>query len=141
MRIHTTLIGLTVLLLAGTANAAGVAIDPGQWEMTTTMTMSMMPEPQTNTATECIEEDVLDPETFNMDENNPCTISDVAIDGNTARWSINCPTEGDAVMEGQWEVTSHGDTLTGKGTMSTEMSGQKMGFDMAWKGKRIGDCE
>ena len=45
------------------------------------------------------------------------------------------------VMEGTWQFTSHGDSITGKGNMSTEMAGQTMGFDMTWEGKRIGDCE
>ena len=141
MRIITILTGLAAILFAGASSAAGVSIDPGQWEMTTTMTMTMMPNPQTTTTMECIEEDELNPETFNMDDENPCDITEVTIDGNTARWLINCPTEGGPVMEGQWEVTSNGDSLTGKGSMSTEFSGQKMGFNMTWEGKRIGKCE
>ncbi|MFC1777202.1 DUF3617 domain-containing protein [Pseudomonadota bacterium] len=141
MRLYTILLGLTAVFLVNTANAGGVAIEPGQWEMTSTMTMSMMPQPQTTTVLECIEEDELDPESFNMDEDTPCDITDVTTDGNTARWSINCPTEGGAVMEGHWEVTSNGDSLTGKGEMTTEMAGQKMGFNMNWQGKRIGKCE
>lgn len=141
MRLHVILSGLTILFFTGTVSAEGVPINPGMWEMTSTMTMSMMPTPQTTTVEECIEEDILNPEKFNMDEDSPCAITDVSLDGNTATWSINCPTEGGPAMEGQWEVTSHGDTLTGKGQMTAEFSGQKMGFDMQWEGKRVGDCK
>jgi hypothetical protein len=141
MRLNTLLITLAAMLFASTSNAAGVPIDPGMWEMTSTMTMSMMPEPKTTVASECIKEDILNPETFNMDEENPCSITDVKIDSNTANWSINCPTQGGPVMQGEWQVTSHGDSLTGKGQMTTELGGQKVGFDMSWKGKRVGDCE
>ena len=141
MRSLIMLSGLITLFLVNSASAAGVSIDPGQWEMTTTMTMSMMPQPQTTTVLECIEEDVLDPESFNMDEDNPCEITEVTTDGNTARWLINCPTEGGPVMEGHWEVTSNGDSLTGKGEMTTGITGQIMGFSMSWEGKRIGKCE
>lgn len=141
MRSPIILTSLIAMFFVSTANADGISIEPGQWEMTSTMTMSMMPQPQITTVQECIEDDVLDPETFNMDEDNPCNIADVTTDGNTLRWSINCPTEGGPVMEGHWEITSNGDSLTGKGEMSTEMSGQKMGFDMIWEGKRIGKCE
>jgi len=132
---------LVSMLFVSAGHADGLPIEPGQWEMTSTMTMSMMPQPQTNTAIECIEEDVLDPSTFNMDEENPCDITDVMIESATARWNISCPVENGAKMEGQWEVTSHGETLSGKGQMTTEIGGQEMGFDMSWEGKRIGDCE
>ena len=141
MRSHTILIGLTAMLLTCTASADSIDIEPGQWEMTTTMTMSMMPQPQVTTVVECIEKDQLNPEDFNMDEENPCSISDVKTDGNTIRWSINCPAENGALMDGQWEITSNGDTLTGKGEMSAEIAGQKMGFNMSWEGKRTGQCE
>jgi len=141
MRLHTTLTCLTAIFLVGTANADGIDVEPGQWEMTSTMTMSMMPQPQVTTVMECIEEDTLNPEDFNMDEENPCSISEASTKGNTTRWSINCPVEGGAVMEGQWEVTSTGDSLTGKGDMTTEIAGQKMGFGMSWEGKRVGDCK
>ena len=141
MRINTILTGLAAILFAGASSAAGVSIEPGQWEMTSTMTMTMMPDPQTTTTMECIVEDELNPETFNMDKDNPCNITEVTIDGDTARWLISCPTEGGPTMEGQWEITSHGDSLTGTGSMITEFSGQKMRFNMSWEGKRIGDCK
>ena len=140
MRSQTIFASLATFFLVGTSYAGGVPIDAGQWEMTTTMTMPMLTEPRTQTAMECIEEDVLDPETFNMDKDHPCAISDVKIEGNTAKWSINCPTEGGPVMEGQWQITSRGDSLTGMGKMSSDFNGQKMGFTMAWEGKRIGAC-
>lgn len=141
MRIQIILTGLATVLFAGTTIAEGVSIQPGMWEMTTTMTMSMMPQPQTNTVNECINEDEINPESFNMDEDNPCNITEVVINGNTARWSINCPTEAGPAMEGQWEFTSNGDSISGSGNMSTEFSGQTMAFDMTWKGKRVGPCE
>jgi len=141
MRFQVFLTGLATVFIAGSAHAAGVSIQPGQWEMTSTMTMTIMPQPQINTVHECIEENEISPDNFNMDQDNPCDITDVMVEGNTARWSINCPTESGMVMEGQWEFTSLGNSITGSGTMTTEFSGQKMGFDMTWEGKRVGDCE
>jgi hypothetical protein len=141
MRFHIILTGLATVFLASIASADGVPINPGLWEMTSTMTMSMMPQPTTNTVKECIENNELSPEDFNMEEDNPCNITDVTVDGNTARWSINCPTEGGPVMEGQWEITSNGDTINGSGNMSAEFSGQAMSFAMTWEGQRIGDCD
>ena len=141
MRFSVFMTGLVTVVLAGSASAQGVSINPGMWEMTSTMTMTMMPQPTSTTVKECIENDELSPESFNMEEDNPCNISNVTIDGNTARWSINCPTQGGPVMEGQWEFTSQGDTINGNGTMSAEFAGQQMGFNMTWEGKRVGNCE
>ena len=141
MRLSTVLASFTAIFLTSTVNAEGLDVEPGQWEMTTTMTMSMMPQPQVTTDIECIEEDKLRPEDFDMDEDSPCSISDVNYEGNTGRWSIDCPVEGGGAMKGQWEVTSNGDKLSGKGEMTPEIAGQKMGFNMSWEGKRIGECK
>ena len=141
MKLRVILSSLVALFFAGNVTAEGLSIEPGQWEMTMTMTMSMMPQPQTTTVSECMTEDVLSPENFNMDKDNPCDITNVTFEGNTARWSINCPTEGGPPMEGQWEITSKGDSLTGNGSMSANFSGQEMSFTMNWDGKRVGDCK
>ena len=141
MRFHVILTGLATVILASTASADGVSINPGMWEMTSTMTMSMMPQPRSTTVKECIKDSELSPESFNMEEDNPCNITEMSVDDNTARWSINCPTEGGPVMEGHWEFTSKGDSISGNGTMSAEFSGQTMGFVMSWEGERIGNCE
>jgi len=140
MRFTAVLLTTTVLLFAGNLAADGIPVSPGKWEMTSTMTMTMMPQPQTNTMTECIKDDHIDPESFNMDEETPCSIKDMTVDGDTLSWAISCPTAA-GQMDGQWEMTSQGDTLSGHGSMSAEFGGQKMGFDMTWEGKRIGDCE
>jgi len=141
MRIHIFPAVLAAVLISSTCGADGVSINPGMWEMTSSMTMTMLPQPQSNTVRECIEEDELSPEKFDMEKDSPCKISDVNIDGDTARWSINCPTEAGQEMTGQWEFTSLGDSISGSGSMSMEYAGQKFGFDMTWVGKRIGDCK
>lgn len=141
MKLPVFLSSLSVLFFTGSIFAEGLSIEPGQWEMTMTMSMSMMPQPQTTTVSECMTEDELSPENFNMDKDNPCDITDVTFEGNTAHWSINCPTEGGPPMNGQWEITSNGDSLTGNGSMAANFSGQEMSFTMNWNGKRVGDCE
>ena len=141
MKLRVVLPGLTALFFSVTAIAEGVSINPGEWEMTSSMSMTMMPQPRVTTVKECIKESELNPADFNMDENNPCNITDVIIDGGSASWSISCPTEGGPVMEGRWEFTSSGDSISGSGKMTADYASQAMGFDMTWTGKRIGDCD
>jgi hypothetical protein len=143
IRTLTTLAGL---LLASTAIAEGVSVNPGKWEMTMTMEMEtdldlpvQMP-PQTHTSTECIEQEELGPDDFEMEEDSPCEFGEVSIDGNTVSWSVTCPGPAGS-MTGNWSFTSHGDTITGQGSMSGDMGGQSMDFSMTWGGRRIGDCD
>ena len=137
------LTGLTAMFFATAVNAEGIDITPGMWEMNTTINIGMagmsMPS-QTNAITECVEEEELSPDDFNTDPENPCEISNVNIDDNTAEWSIVCPTDM-GTMEGQWVFTSDGDSISGNGSMSANYGGQQMDFKMTWEGKRTGDCE
>ncbi len=140
MNLRIALTGLAIMLFAGTVFAEGVSINPGQWEMTATIEMSLLPEPRVRTSTQCLTESELDPNVFNVDEDNTCNFADVVIDGNSARWSVLCPTEDGVQMEGQWEFTSSGDSITGTGSLSADANGMQIEFKMDWEGKRVGDC-
>jgi hypothetical protein len=130
-----------VSLLPGSLLAKGVEVEPGLWEMTMTMQMPMMPTPQLRTSTECIEETELDPKTFQMEEDSPCKVGDVAVEGDTLSWAVDCPSEMGS-MTGKWSVTSSGDSMRGEGSMSGDMGGgQKMVITMSWEGNRVGDCD
>jgi hypothetical protein len=56
------------------------------------------------------------------------------------KWSFDCPVEG-GTSHGEWEATSGGDTVVGKGLITVSFQGQAMEMTMNWEGKRIGDCE
>lgn len=72
-----------------------------------------------------------------MDPN--CSFDTVQVDGNTMKWSFDCPVEG-GTSRGEWEATSAGDTVTGKGMVTASFQGQSMAMTMSWEGKRLGDC-
>lgn len=133
---------LIASLLSSVTFAGGISIEPGMWETTMTMKMSMMPQPQVHTSTECIEDSELNPADFNMEENSPCDITEVVMNDNTVSWTISCPAEnGGMSMEGQWSMTSHGDTLSGGGSMSGGSQDMQIEMNIQWEGKRIGDCD
>lgn len=140
MNPRIALTGLAALLLAGTVFAAGVSVTPGQWEMTSTTEMSMLPQPQIRSYKKCIEKSELNLDDFNMDKDSPCEFADIVIDGNTISWSISCPMQGAMSMNGQWQFTSSGDSIIGSGSMSTNTAGMQMEIKMDWEGKRLGNC-
>ena len=120
--------------------ADGIPVEPGMWEMSSTMNMPMLPQPRVTTTTECIRESEISMDDMGSGEMDPnCQFEMAQIDGNTMKWSFDCPVEG-GTSHGEWEATSSGDSVTGKGLITMSFQGQTMEMTMSWEGKRIGDC-
>jgi hypothetical protein len=120
--------------------AEGIPVEPGMWEMSSTMTMPMLPQPRVTSTTECIRESEISMDDMGGEGMDPnCEFEMAQIDGNTMKWSFDCPVEG-GTSHGEWEATSSGDSVTGKGLVTMSFQGQIMEMTMSWQGKRIGDC-
>ena len=123
------------------AQADGVAVEPGLWELTTTMTMPMLPAPQTITTTQCVEDSVLNVDEMGAEDPDPnCKLDITQPDDNTVHWTFDCPIEGGGTTTGEWQVTSSGGQVDGKGTMRMTMMGQEVAMDATFSGRRVGDC-
>jgi hypothetical protein len=132
---------LGVLFFAAPAAwAEGIPVEPGMWEMTSTVTMPMLPQPRVTTTTECMTESEISMDDMGGEDMDPnCQFEMAQIDGNTMKWSFDCPVEG-GTSHGEWEATSTGNSVTGKGVVTMSFQGQTMEMTMNWEGKRIGDC-
>lgn len=130
----------TALILTPLASADGIPVEPGLWEMTSTMTMPMLPQPRVTTVTECMRKSEISMDEFS-DENmdSGCTFNPPQIDGDTMKWSFDCPVDG-GTSHGEWEATSGGDTVSGNGKITMSIQGQTMEMVMNWQGRRIGEC-
>lgn len=121
--------------------ADGIPVKPGLWEMTSSVTMPMLPQPRVTTVTECMEKSEISMEEVGggegMDPN--CTFEMSQLDGNTMKWSVDCPME-EGASHGEWQATSGGDTVTGEGLLTMSLQGQTMEMTMTWDGQWIGDC-
>jgi len=136
----TWLVPLALTALAAEARADTIPVEPGLWEMTSTMTMPMMPQPRVNTVTECMQKTELSTEDVGKEGMDPsCVFNPGQVEGTTMSWSFECPVEG-GTSRGEWTATSHGDRVEGGGKLVMEMQGQTMEMTMSWTGKRIGDC-
>ena len=138
-RALAALCGASLFCLAAPAGA--VSIEPGQWDMTMTLQMPMLPQPQVRTDTQCItpEQSELNPDTFDDQDQGECETSGFSEEGNTVRWQVTCPGPG-GTTTGDMTFTSHGDSLEGEGKMTMEIQGQTMEMNMSWTGERTGDC-
>ncbi|MFK7794033.1 MAG: DUF3617 domain-containing protein [Gammaproteobacteria bacterium] len=141
MRIATlTIASLLTLSTTHLAIAAdSVSIEPGLWEVSTTMTSPMFPQPRVQTQQECMQESQISPETLAPSENGECTIVDTNISGDTLSWSMRCSTPG-GVMKGQGSFESKGDSGSGNMQMNMDIEGQSFSMELVWKGRRVGSC-
>jgi len=131
---------LVTLLAAPAVMADGIPVEPGLWEMTSTMKMPMLPEPRVTTTTECVEETEISLEDLGGDGMDPnCSFDLSQVDGNAMKWSFDCPVEG-GTSHGEWEAVSAGDSVSGKGLITMSFQGRTMEMTMDWAGHRVGDC-
>lgn len=128
------------MLLLATSAAQAISIEPGQWDMTFTMSMPMLSEPlRSQSFQECVTESEFEPDDIDMGDDSNCQITNVEDGDDSLEWSIEC--DGPAgVSKGTWTFTSHGDSLEGHGNMSAPAGGQTMEMTMEWSGERTGDC-
>lgn len=141
-----------VTLFIPLSSAAGPSIEPGKWELTTTMEMSMLPEPRVITKSECIsrEKAESDPLAALMDQGN-CIVLSREESGDSIAFEVECT--GDSSMpitsRGKGELTADGKTLSGRIDTTTEMPdmpnvpgmaqmGGKVTMSMQWTGSYLG---
>ena len=131
---------LTTLFAAPAVMADGIPIEPGLWEITSTMQMPMLPEPRVTTTTECMEESEISMDDMGTEDMDPnCTVDMSQVDDNTMKWSFDCPVQG-GTSHGDWEAVSEGDSVSGNGLITMSFQGQTMEMTMEWEGHRVGDC-
>ena len=127
-------------LVSFQAAADGIQVEPGNWKMTSTVSIPMLPQPRVTTEVQCLQEKEFTPELMADDPDSSCVFDAVTTEDNTMSWSVDCTTGG-SVSHGEWEVTSFGNTLSGDGTITVSMQEQEMVMTMAWEGERIGACD
>jgi hypothetical protein len=134
---------ITLFVVTGSLSAwaDAIPVEPGLWEMTSTMSMPMMPQPNVSTRTECIEETEISMDDMGGEDIGPeCSSETAQADDSTMQWSFTCPMEGGGTTHGEWQATSYGDRVTGSGKVSMALQGQAMEMTVSWEGRRVGDC-
>ena len=129
---------LAVLALAP-LSAAAQTMEPGEWQITSTMTSPMLPKPQVVTRTECIsKEDAEDPTHFSgRDQAQGCKVTPVARTPESYSWTVSCPQQG---MSGDGKLRFARGTVEGEVRMTVDMQGQKLEMFSRTSGRRLGPC-
>jgi hypothetical protein len=126
--------------LGGGAAAQQQGMEPGEWELTTTVSSPMMPKPQTATVKHCIKaEDLAEPSRWmgGAPPGSDCQLTPLERDGKSARWEMACPSTG---------FKGHGRARFAAGMMDSEMNisgkqdGKKFEMQTRTRGRRIGPC-
>ena len=141
MRISSLL--LTCIVFTATFNIVSatdsIPVKPGMWEMTTTMTSPMFPQPRTSTATECMDKSEFSITDLMPTDQSECTITESNVSGNTLTWKMQCQMQGGS-GEGGGTFESNGNSGSGEMYMNMEVQGQSFNMQNSWQGKHIGPC-
>jgi|SRR5208282_5047695 len=133
---------LLVILAAGPAAAFAAGMQPGLWEITSTMEMSGMNMKMPSytfqhcyTPTEVSDAKKIVPK----DRDNKCRTTGVTQSGNTVSWKMICT--GEHAMTGSGTISFGSNSYSGTTQMSMAGEGGKpMNMTQNYNGKRLGDC-
>ena len=130
---------ILVLFIPVAQAADSISIEKGMWETTVTMTSPMFPQPRVTTETECVDRSEFGIDDFLPSEQSQCSVTESNVSGNTLTWSMQCSVEG-MTSSGGGEITSKGDSGSGRMYMNMQMQGQSFDMETIWQGRRVGPC-
>lgn len=129
-------------------SADGQDINPGQWKFTATLTMPMMPKPQTLSHVKCYtQEDVQQDPLTAMLEEGPCQLTRSEVQGNRMDFEVDCQGDMGVTSRGKGYFIADGNSASGKMEVTIDVpnmpdtGGQDMKMIQEWKGRRIGACD
>ncbi len=135
-----TLITLGAASMCTALAAEGIKMEKGMWEMTSTTSAPMFPEPRVATKTECIEKSEFGVSDLIRKQDDQCSITESSVNGNSLSWKMECDMQGGGKGSGGGRFTSNGSSGTGTMHMTMEIQGQTIKMETSWNGKRIGPC-
>jgi Protein of unknown function (DUF3617) len=126
--------------LAGPAVAQQKGMEPGEWELTTTISSPMMPQPQTATVKHCIKaEDLAEPSRWmgGTPPGSDCKLTPLERDGKSASWEMACPSSG---FKGRGRARFTPGMMDSEMNISGMQDGKKFEMQTKTRGRRLGPC-
>ena len=134
---------LVLALLAGLSSGAAAqerGMEPGEWELTTTISSPMMPQPQTATVKHCIKaEDLAEPSRWmgGAPPGSDCKLTPLERDGKSASWEMACPSSG---FKGRGRARFTAGMMDSEMNISGMQDGKKFEMQTKTRGRRLGPC-
>lgn len=129
-----------VSLLAVALPAGAQSMNPGQWELSSTMSSPALPKPHSATVTHCMtKEDADNPARFvSGPSTEKCTLTQGARTSGSFEWSIACPEQR---MTGTGKLRYSSTTMNADIHVVVEpQPGQKMTMQTKVSGRHLGPC-
>jgi Protein of unknown function (DUF3617) len=131
---------IVLAVASGAAAAQQQGMEPGEWELTTTISSPMMPQPQTATVRHCIKaEDLAEPSRWmgGSPPGSDCTLTPLERDASGASWEMACPSSG---FKGRGRARFAAGMMDSEMQMRGMQNGKKFEMQTKTRGRRLGPC-
>lgn len=125
-------------LLSSPALAAGLQVEPGLWEFTSSIPDPLAGESGPQVYRTCVRDRTITPETV-MARHKECRISNAVFAGPSARWKMLCDTPA-GPMAGSGSLRTNGTAVAGSLDFSMQVGALEVPLTGSFRGRRVGDC-
>jgi hypothetical protein len=121
------------------APALAQKVEPGEWQIVSTVSSPLFPKPETKTERHCVKkEEVDDPQKWMGQMAPDCKVTPGKQTADSYSWQVSCPKTG---MSGSGNMRWTRTTMDIDMDMTGNMQGQKFEMRSKIAGKRLGPCK
>ena len=132
---------MALIASAGPQLAIAAAIEPGEWEFTSTWTSGLVPGPQRASFKRCIRpEEAQNPDKWMAEpsQQGDCKVTPGKKSDDSYTWTMHCP---HGNIRGAGSARLSRTSMVGETNMTGELQGQKFEIRTRVTGKRLGPCK
>ncbi len=121
-------------------NAESLSITPGEWEITTTSAISVLPQAVSETETKCLASTELKPSDM-IEESAGCVHNQIQVKGSELSWELAC-SKSSGTLSGTGSLKTSGKKEFSGGIQLAAPSEKKgLTIGKTWQAKHIGACK
>ncbi|MBW2712273.1 MAG: DUF3617 family protein [Deltaproteobacteria bacterium] len=140
-RVCKSVFVLSILFLSACSGSSdSLSIKPGEWEITTSSAISILPHAVSHTETKCLSSKELGPSVL-MEESMNCTYSGFKREGSELSWEMSCAKESET-LEGTGSLTTADkENFSGGIKIMFPSADTPMSIGKNWKASYVGPCK